>query len=193
MLTKLSLVLYYHELFYVNQKWLKFSIRLLYLYILLWGIGTFFDAVFKCSPISYAWEAATVYYGLPPPETGTCQPEVEHIAVPAILSTISDVGLFLLPAVILSGLKMNTHEKLGLMALFSLGLFTIGVGIVRIVFCYQVTTTQDFTCKCNIFVSEQNALEIYALESPFRILMKPRTNAMFIVRGQRWCSGMDMC
>lgn len=144
---KLSLLFYYRQLFLIHQRVLKYTIWALLFYVVAWGIGTTFTMIFKCTPISYNWTAGAAFYGLSPGKKGKCQPELAHLAAPTILNTVSDVALIVLPAVVLMQLQMSTQRKLGLIALFSVGLFTVGVGVARIVFLFQVTNEEDFTCK----------------------------------------------
>lgn len=144
---KLSLLFFYRRIFLVQQRWFKIALWLNAFYAAGLGIGSTFEFIFQCLPVSYFWERFSIDYGITPTVTGSCLPQTVHLATPAILSTISDVLILLLPLAVLFKLKLDAKRKFGLMAIFSLGCFVIGCGIARIVFTFQVTNAQDVTCK----------------------------------------------
>lgn len=146
---KLSLLLFYRRVFLVQQKWLKLALWVNGLCAIAWAIASTTELIFQCDPVDYFWQRFAFLYGIyPPGVNGTCLPQLIHLASPAIVSTISDVAILILPLFVLWGLKMPTKNKVGLIGLFLVGLFVVGVGIARITFIFKVSNEEDTTCKC---------------------------------------------
>ena len=122
---KLSLLFFYRRLFLVNQKWLKVFWWLNLVYAILWAIGSGFFYIFQCQPVDFYWLRLYETLGVEPSGgiqiTGEC-PGTSKVAIPLIFNLFSDIALLLLPTVALSKLKSSIRKKIGLLALFSLGL-----------------------------------------------------------------------
>ena len=137
-----------------NQRWFKIAIWINGVYAIAWAIASTTELIFQCAPVAYFWQRFAFLYGIHPPGVeGKCLPQLVHLASPAIVSTVSDVGILVLPISALWGLKMNRRNKWGLIGLFSIGSFVVGVGIARITFIFQVSNEDDVTCKCFTFIS----------------------------------------
>ncbi|GAM83513.1 hypothetical protein ANO11243_015010 [Dothideomycetidae sp. 11243] len=80
--------------------------------------------IFACTPIKKYWTPA-----LP----GSCLPVPMVYYVPAAVTIIIDVMLFLLPIPLVMGLHMNPRRKWGLVAAFLLGLVTTICSIMRVI------------------------------------------------------------
>lgn len=118
------------------------------MYAIAWAIASTTELILQCSPVNYFWQRFALLYGLRPPGLeGSCLPQLVHLASPAIVSTISDVAILVLPLFVLWGLKMPTKNKVGLTGLFLLGSFVVGVGIARITFIFKVSNEEDVTCE----------------------------------------------
>ena len=147
MFIKLSILFYYRRLFLVQQKWLKIALWVNIVYAFCLGIGASFEFIFQCSPVPYFWERFSLMYGISPGYEGTCLPQNIHLATPAIMSTISDGAILVLPLAVLWKLQIRRAQKLSLMLVFALGIFVVAVGIARITFIFQVSNSSDTTCR----------------------------------------------
>ena len=145
---KLSLLLFYRRVFLVNQLWFKIALWVNGIYAIAWAVASTTELIFQCAPVAYFWQRFAFLYGIfPPGLKGKCLPQLVHLASPAIVSTISDVGILVLPISVLWGLQMPRRNKWGLVGLFSIGLFVVGVGIARITFIFKVSNEDDVTCE----------------------------------------------
>ncbi|CAM1501409.1 Fc.00g105710.m01.CDS01 [Cosmosporella sp. VM-42] len=85
-------------------------------------LGCTLSLIFACSPVSRSWN---------PLEDGTCLPPGPSFTAYAVLTIISDVVVALLPLPVLWKLEIRLGKKLGLIAIFALGLFTTICSILR--------------------------------------------------------------
>ena len=119
---KLSLLFFYRRLFLVNQKWLRVAWWANMVYVILWFFGASGFYIFQCWPVQWYWKRYYQRYHVGPPQNGQCRATtVQHVALPLILSLISDVALLLLPLTAILKLQITFKKKLGLVAVFSVG------------------------------------------------------------------------
>ncbi|KAI9813675.1 MAG: hypothetical protein M1827_003746 [Pycnora praestabilis] len=132
---KISLLWFYRRAFLVHQRWLAIAWWINLVYIILWAIGSTIFYILQCIPPDYYWRRTYLLFKITPPSLvhGQCNSDTAVlVALPLIFSLISDFGILVLPVVTLSRLKLRTSKKLGLLAIFSLGLLACICEIVRI-------------------------------------------------------------
>ena len=122
---KISLLWFYRRTFLVHQRWLFIAWWINLIYIILWAIGSTLFYIFQCIAPQYYWQRLYVLFKIPPPSpiSGQCNSATRVlVALPLIFSLVSDFGILLLPVTTVSQLQMRTGRKIGLIAVFSLGL-----------------------------------------------------------------------
>jgi hypothetical protein len=80
--------------------------------------------VFQCSPVRKSWRPLT---------PGTCLPKVAFFYALAVITIFCDVVIFLMPIPLLLKIQINIRKKVGLVAVFALGLFTTVCSIMRMI------------------------------------------------------------
>jgi len=80
--------------------------------------------IFQCNPVSKSWE---------PHLPGSCLAVYPTWNATAAITIFCNVVTFLLPIPLFVGLRINLRQKLGLVTVFILGLFTTGCSVMRIV------------------------------------------------------------
>ena len=122
---KLALLFFYRRIFLVNQKWLRIAWWSILAYVVLWFFGATGFYLFQCWPVQWYWIRYYQRYHVqsPGPVQGQCNATtVAHVAMPLIFSLISDVAVLLLPITTIVKLQISREKKLGLAAIFSVGL-----------------------------------------------------------------------
>lgn len=119
---KLSLLFFYRRLFLVNQKWLIIAWWANMVYAILWFFGSTGFYIFQCWPVQFYWTRYHNRYHVGPVVEGQCNATTVHnVALPLILSLISDVAVLLLPVAAILKLQISRKRKLGLATIFSVG------------------------------------------------------------------------
>ncbi|CRG90560.1 hypothetical protein PISL3812_07604 [Talaromyces islandicus] len=126
---KLGLLLFYRRLFYTSQKWLAIGWWANLIYAVAWAIGSTVFFILQCHPIPYYWERLNPTLHI----SGHCSSGTHIVAIPLILSTVSDVAILVLPIFVVTGLRLTTQTKVGLVALFGFGFIAVGCGIARLI------------------------------------------------------------
>jgi hypothetical protein len=114
MLTKLSITFFFHRVIVERiHRWILHGA----LAVTLISCTVFFFAcIFQCWPVGYFWDKYS--------QTGTCIPDRVVIALALLFSAINiitDFTFALMPAWILSHLKMRRKTKVALCLLMGLG------------------------------------------------------------------------
>ncbi|KAH8660830.1 hypothetical protein BGZ60DRAFT_543737 [Tricladium varicosporioides] len=86
-------------------------------------LGNLLQPFLMCRPFTAIYD---------PTVTGTCGDELASLVAMGIFQVITDAIILGLPIYMLWGLKMRPAKKLGLMAIFLVGLLTTIVGIIRL-------------------------------------------------------------
>lgn len=113
LITKLSILLLYLRVFAPNRKsWLHRSIQ-----FLLWFNAAFYLAdtiveIFECVPRERIWS---------PDSPGECLNIQVMILATAVINTISDISLLVLPIFCVWRLHMRKAQKFGISAVFAAG------------------------------------------------------------------------
>ncbi|KAJ5213780.1 hypothetical protein N7449_000949 [Penicillium cf. viridicatum] len=107
---------------------MRIRIHLAYVLIAITYIATICSILFGCHPMEKNWQ-------IDPNPGNYCQPAVSKIDiyVTVVLNVATDLYLISIPAPMLVKARLKWREKLGLLVLFSGGLFVMMAGILRCV------------------------------------------------------------
>ncbi|KAM7190213.1 hypothetical protein V8F20_009835 [Naviculisporaceae sp. PSN 640] len=94
---------------------------------LLWSIGSVIGTIFQCSPPSFFWDKSGG------PNSGRCASNTLLTIglTSGVLSCIGDVVIFLMPIPLLLKLKVDKKTRMGLVAIFTLGIFVVITSFIR--------------------------------------------------------------
>ncbi|KAK6607138.1 integral membrane protein [Botrytis cinerea] len=147
MITKLSILAFYHRIFTVRHVTFKWSIYVTSLVSLCAGIATFIVFVFQCIPVELFWNR--IYESLPPPYPvsleGHCMSATIHVVVPLFFDLGTEIVILVLPVIGVWKLKLPMNKKLGLLTAFSLGIFVTAISIVRLVYTFPLAQGPDMS------------------------------------------------
>ncbi|KAF2803142.1 uncharacterized protein BDZ99DRAFT_400353 [Mytilinidion resinicola] len=131
---ELSFLAFYLRLFPI-LSWLRRSAYTLGAMILVWFLITEFAFIFRCNPISAAWN----------PAAGTCIDEHTVFLAQSVPTICFDPAILVLPIRLVWNLKMALSSRIGVISIFMLGGVVTVISIARLV----VTLTSndaDLTC-----------------------------------------------
>lgn len=94
------------------------------IFTILTHIGGTFVLLFQCNPVKKSWRPRT---------PGHCLPNDTTFYVLAAISIICDLIIFTMPIPLLMKVQINLRRKVGLIAIFMLGIFTTVCSIMRMV------------------------------------------------------------
>lgn len=128
-LTKLSVLLFYKRVFRGNTfntaVWTMISI------VGVWFVAFFFANLLQCYPISLNWKASGA-------QVNSCiNTNVMYLAQ-AWTDVITDVMILSLPIPCIWALQMPARHKVGVTAIFLLGVLTVLAGVAKLAAFYQV-------------------------------------------------------
>ncbi|KAF2748513.1 hypothetical protein M011DRAFT_400906, partial [Sporormia fimetaria CBS 119925] len=136
-LTKISILLFYLRIFPERtfRRWTHMTIALCILYML--GFG--FAVIGQCTPVNLAWNHWDGEHD------GHCiNLNAEGWAASAV-NMVLDLMVMFLPARELARLKMSRRKRLGILAMFLLGLFVTIISAIRLNFMIRFANTQNVT------------------------------------------------
>lgn len=144
-LIKVSILLFYRRIFTMHRRTFQVAFYILGTYTALLTIATTIVFMLLCLPISFSWNRAYLIEGIPPPHpvNGHCSPQKSSVVATLVANTVSDIALLVLPAIGIWNLRLPRGKKVGLFGVFSLGIFVVFVGGIRIYFGYKATDTID--------------------------------------------------
>lgn len=111
---KSSILLLYRSIFTLNNRRFRIAYYFILLYIIAWSVMSICLTLTECLPISYSWFRI---YGA----KGKCFNLKGRALGAAVMNTISDVALLILPMPLLWKLQMPVRRKLQLFGIFLLG------------------------------------------------------------------------
>ena len=133
-LTKLTVLLLYRRIFtgdvFRRVVWIGYAI------VFAWTVGFFFASLLQCWPISINW---TGFGG----DTAYCVNSNIMLVAHAWSDCFTDVAILAMPLPCIWGLQMKTRHKIGVSAIFLLGLLTVGAGAARLVVFRNVERATD--------------------------------------------------
>lgn len=105
-------------------------------FAILTHLGGTLVLIFQCRPIHKSWRPLT---------PGYCLPNDITFYTLAGMTIFCDMGIFLLPIPLLMRVQINLRRKIGLIGIFSLGLFTTVCSVLRMVQITTIAKTGDST------------------------------------------------
>ncbi|KAK9769851.1 putative Integral membrane protein [Seiridium cardinale] len=132
---KMTLLLFYKRLFILSSTAMRFFWWANLVYILLWFFGGTGFYLFQCKPVQWYFLQYFARAGKPVPGnmTGQCDATtVLHVSMPMIFSLISDVSLLALPVWAIWKLRLEKRKRMGLIAVFGIGLVACLLELARI-------------------------------------------------------------
>lgn len=131
---KLSVLCFYLRMF-VNRG-LRKSTKFVIAFVLLWTVGNILQVFLICRPFAATYD---------PTVPGTCGDQVGSFIAIGAFNIITDVLIFFLPIHTIWNLQMKTRAKVGVVAVFLIGILTSIVGIFRIVSLLSVDLKSNLT------------------------------------------------
>ncbi|PWY88106.1 hypothetical protein BO94DRAFT_64517 [Aspergillus sclerotioniger CBS 115572] len=119
---KLSIVLFYQRIFPVRS--MIIACRSVMLFLAAWYIAFQTTAIFQCIPIHHEWQKKTTQ--------GKCIAFVPFVTTLAATNLCTDVLLLILPTRQVWKLQIPWGRKVGLSAIFTLGIIVCAISIVRL-------------------------------------------------------------
>ncbi|KAL0932841.1 uncharacterized protein CTRU02_211804 [Colletotrichum truncatum] len=120
---KIALLISYLRLLKgTDQKSYRRAVWLTIILIFLAHLGCAFSLIFACTPVDKSWN---------PLKDGHCLAPGPSFTAYAVVTIVSDVVVAILPIPVLLKLNIRLEKKVGLIAIFLLGLFTTLCSILR--------------------------------------------------------------
>ncbi|KAL6721772.1 hypothetical protein ACLMJK_000877 [Lecanora helva] len=132
--TKFTVLLLYRRIF--TGEVFRKVIYVAYALVFIWTVGFFFANLLQCWPISINWTG----FGQNP---AYCIDNNTMLIAAAWSDMFTDVAILALPLPCIWGLQMKTVHKVGVSAIFLLGLLTVGAGAARLVVFRDVARATD--------------------------------------------------
>ena len=112
-LVKASILLLFNRILVQQSPRFRICLVICAGFIFAWTFGSFFSALFRCSPVNYFWDTAI---------EGSCtNARAGRIATDA-LNIITDVVMLVLPLPMVWKLVLPLRQKLAIAAIFGLGI-----------------------------------------------------------------------
>ena len=115
--TKISILLLYRRIFTTQNPSFKWALYTTFALLVAWAITGFFTTVFQCAPVQEQWEKIIV--------GGRCINWTAALTALAVINTVLNVSILVLPIPMIWGLQMPLRRKLAI-----IGIFVIGCGYV---------------------------------------------------------------
>ncbi|KAG8361304.1 hypothetical protein FVEN_g1074 [Fusarium venenatum] len=120
---KIALLISYLRLLRgTDQKTYRNVIWLMIAFVFMSHLGCTLALVFSCSPVDKSWN---------PLKEGQCLPPGPSFTGYAVVTIVSDIVVAVLPIPVLVKLEIKLAKKIGLIAIFTLGIFTTVCSIQR--------------------------------------------------------------
>lgn len=133
-LTKLSVLLFYKRVFrgdtFNTAVWTMISM------IGVWSVAFFFANLLQCYPIWYNWEASGA-------QANSCIQTNTMYLAQAWTDVLTDIIILSLPIPCIWALQMPARHKIGVTAIFLLGLLTVLSGIAKLIVFYHIIALAD--------------------------------------------------
>jgi hypothetical protein len=132
-LTKLSILCLYLRIF--SEPWFRRTCWACVVVILGYSLASIVASIFQCTPIPHYWDKSKY-------PTGTCIDFTTFWYANAIYNIITDFVILVSPPRVVWKLRLPLRQRLGLMAVFGLGIFVFTTSILRM-------TTLDHSGKAH--------------------------------------------
>ncbi len=133
-LTKLTVLLLYRRIF--PGETFRKVILVGYGVVFVWTFGYFFSNLFQCWPIATNW----TWWGF---SKDLCINTNMMILSQSWSDVFTDLAILAMPLPCIWALQMKLRHKLGVSAIFLLGLLTVGAGIAKLVFFIRVASSAN--------------------------------------------------
>ncbi|KAF2709866.1 hypothetical protein K504DRAFT_429933 [Pleomassaria siparia CBS 279.74] len=150
--TKISFLFFCLRIF--PRKELRTTIFTLVAICTAYGIAFVVTCLFNCTPIPYIWESWDGEH------TGKCIKLNIFAWVHAVMNIVLDVIIISVPIPELWGLSLNIKKKIHIMMMFSIGLFTTIISIVRLQSLVQFSSSTNPTYD-NVPTAYWSVLEVF--------------------------------
>ncbi|KXJ90075.1 hypothetical protein Micbo1qcDRAFT_189222 [Microdochium bolleyi] len=120
--TKMSLLLVYNRL--TPELWFRYPVWFTMFVVVASNVILQFVTIFPCSPVAAAWDLTITDF--------TCMDRPAIYKATAILGAATDVLVLAVPMPLVWRLQMPRRQKMGLAALFSVGILTVVTSIMRL-------------------------------------------------------------
>ena len=128
---KLSVLYFYGRIFSVGR--FPTIVKIMFVVVIAWLVSFFFATLFQIYPIWCNWIVCnpTTNY----PVMYVCQ---------SVTDIVLDIIILCLPAYSISQLQMSLNKKIGLSAVFGLGIFCVVSSIARLVYTAEYLSLDPF-------------------------------------------------
>ncbi|CZR51597.1 uncharacterized protein PAC_01474 [Phialocephala subalpina] len=121
-LIKSSIICFYFRIF-GKTKSFRISAFVVLAFIICWALSVVLETFLLCRPVAYNWDTSI---------KGTCGDRNTVYVSAGALNVITDFMVMSLPIPHILSLQLKLKKKLGLLLMFSLGLFITIISIIRI-------------------------------------------------------------
>ncbi|CEJ92812.1 hypothetical protein VHEMI08442 [[Torrubiella] hemipterigena] len=120
---KIALLVSYLRLLQdTSHKMYRLCVWIAIAFVFFSHLGCTLSLIFACTPVERSWR---------PLVKGTCIPDGPSFTAYAAITIVSDIIVALMPIPVLLKINIGTAKKLGLIGMFTLGLFTTVCSILR--------------------------------------------------------------
>lgn len=109
-LAKLSILALLTRVFTLHQIWFKVGIYFWTTWTILWWVASWFITFLECRPLSTSWGVPT-----------QCRPTFKASVCAAVFNATSDIGVLILPQLLIWRLQIPGPKKLGVSLVFLVG------------------------------------------------------------------------
>ncbi|KAH8687907.1 hypothetical protein BGZ60DRAFT_559127 [Tricladium varicosporioides] len=143
---KLSVLFFYYRIFKVNKNF-KIAWSILLFVTVAWFLATFILAIFKCTPITAAWNPFLV--------TTNCINLQRAFLISETINCITDFFIVCLPIAMIRTLRLSSSLKAGISVIFLLGGLVCVTSIVRIIYSYKSNGSSESLINAGLWVNIQ--------------------------------------
>ncbi|KAF2642889.1 hypothetical protein P280DRAFT_468190 [Massarina eburnea CBS 473.64] len=136
---KLSILLFYLNI--ERRRAWRWTGYFLMAFVLALSLATFFVLLFVCVPPSLFWNP--VEQALHPEKCMKQSTQQAFFELNGVLNIVQDVSIIIFPIGMIWNLKMSIRRKIGLAALFSVGLVAVAAGSVRFYYVLSLAKEAD--------------------------------------------------
>lgn len=127
---KIALLVSYLRLLQdTSHKMYRLCVWIAIAFVFFSHLGCTLSLIFACTPVERSWR---------PLVAGTCIPDGPSFTAYAAITIASDIIVALMPIPVLLKINIGTAKKLGLIGMFTLGLFTTVCSILRYSQIYRI-------------------------------------------------------
>ena len=134
-LAKFSLLLFYRRL--SPERWFKWMLWTTMIFVIGYSAALFFALIFACTPLQRNWDITIT--------SGSCANKGGMYLATAGLNAATDVLLLVIPLPMVLQLHVPLSQKIGLVAMFSVGSLTLVTSLVRLSLLPPMISAVDAT------------------------------------------------